>query len=190
MAIPHCSSSSVTKPAIAIMTLKKAVNWQSLDQKPVDVIFMITTPEKGGEQHLQALAQLASFLGKIEVVVKIRAAKSFADIIAAFVEPAAENKTEPNSNGYYDVVGITACPTGIAHTFMAKEKMEEAAKAMGLTIKVETQGRGGNENVLTATDIANAKAVILCIDKKITGMDRMNGVSYLETSTKDVIYHG
>lgn len=190
LAIPHCSSSSVTKPAIAIMTLKKAVDWQSLDAKPVDVIFMITTPAKGGEQHLQALAHLASFLGKSEVVAKIRAAKSFADIIAAFAEPAAENKTEPNSSGYYDVVGITACPTGIAHTFMAKEKMEEAAKAMGLTIKVETQGRGGNENVLTTTHIANAKAVILGIDKKITGMDRMNGVSYLETSTKDVIYHG
>ena len=192
LAIPHCSSSSVTKPAIAIMTLKKAVDWQSLDQKPVDVIFMITTPEKGGEQHLQALAHLASFLGKSEVVAKIRAAKSFDDIITAFVEPTSAQAANdsPGVNGHYDVVGITACPTGIAHTFMAKEKMEEAAKAMGLTIKVETQGRGGNENVLTATDIANAKAVILGIDKKITGMDRMNGVSYLETSTKDVIYHG
>ncbi|WP_338991638.1 fructose-specific PTS transporter subunit EIIC [Spiroplasma endosymbiont of Seladonia tumulorum] len=189
LAIPHCSSSSVTKPSIAIMTLEKAVNWQSLDNKPVDIIFMITTPEQGGEQHLQALAKLAGFLGKNEVVTQIRAAKTFADILKAFIKPVTDHD-KVKTDGHYDVIGITACPTGIAHTYMAKEKMEEAAKAMGLTIKVETQGRSGNENVLTATDIANAKAIILGIDKKITGMDRFKGVSYLETSTKDVIYHG
>ncbi|MFJ1522325.1 fructose-specific PTS transporter subunit EIIC [Spiroplasma sp. ald] len=189
LAIPHCSSSSVTKPSIAIMTLEKAVDWQSLDNKPVDIIFMITTPEQGGEQHLQALAKLAGFLGKSEVVAQIRAAKTFADILKAFIEPVTDHD-KMKTDGHYDVIGITACPTGIAHTYMAKEKMEEAAKAMGLTIKVETQGRSGNENVLTATDIANAKAIILGIDKKITGMDRFKGVSYLETSTKDVIYHG
>ncbi|MFX4056951.1 MAG: fructose-specific PTS transporter subunit EIIC [Spiroplasma sp. hy2] len=189
LAIPHCSSSSVTKPSIAIMTLEKAVDWQSLDNKPVDIIFMITTPEQGGEQHLQTLAKLAGFLGKSEVVAQIRAAKTFAGILKAFIEPVTDHD-KMKTDGHYDVIGITACPTGIAHTYMAKEKMEEAAKAMGLTIKVETQGRSGNENVLTATDIANAKAIILGIDKKITGMDRFKGVSYLETSTKDVIYHG
>ncbi len=189
LAIPHCSSSSVTKTSIAIMTLEKAVDWQSLDNKPVDIIFMITTPEQKGEQHLQLLAKLAGFLGKSEVVTQIRAAKTFADILKAFIEPVTDHN-KMKTDGYYDIIGITACPTGIAHTYMAKEKMEEAAKKMGLTIKVETQGRGGNENVLTAIDIANTKAIILGIDKKITGMDRFNGVSYLETSTKDVIYHG
>ncbi len=188
LAIPHCSSSSVTKPSIAIMTLEKVVDWQSLDDKPVDIIFMITTPKQGGEQHLQALAKLAGFLVKSEVVTQIRAAKTFADILKAFIEPVTDHD-KMKTNGHYDVIGITACPTGIAHTYMAKEKMEEAAKTMGLTIKVETQGRSSNENVLTATDIANAKAIIFGIDKKITGMDRFNGVSYLETSTKDVIYH-
>ncbi|PQP78357.1 PTS fructose transporter subunit IIABC [Spiroplasma sp. ChiS] len=189
LAIPHCSSGSVTKPSIAIMTLEKAVDWQSLDNKPVDIIFMITTPSQGGEKHLQALAKLAGFLGKSEVVAQIRAAKTFADILKAFVEPVTDHD-KTKTDGHYDIIGITACPTGIAHTYMAKEKMEEAAKAMGLTIKVETQGRSGNENILTATDIANAKAIILGIDKKITGIDRFKGVSYLETSTKDVIYHG
>ncbi|ALA97290.1 fructose-specific PTS system IIABC component [Spiroplasma kunkelii CR2-3x] len=189
LAIPHCSSSSVIKPSIAIMTLEKAVDWQSLDNKPVDIIFMITTPEQGGEQHLQALAKLASFLGKSEVVTQIRAAKNFADILKAFIEPVTDHD-KMKTDGHYDVIGITACPTGIAHTYMAKEKLEEAAKAIGLTIKVETQGRSGNENVLTATDIANSKAIILGIDKKITGMDRFKGVSYLETSTKNVIYNG
>ncbi|WP_338954975.1 fructose-specific PTS transporter subunit EIIC [Spiroplasma endosymbiont of Polydrusus cervinus] len=189
LAIPHCSSSSVTKLAISIMTLEKAVDWQSLDNKPVDIIFMITVPAEGGEQHLNALAKLAGFLGKGEVVKQVRAAKNFADIITAFAEPINEHETV-KTDGHYDIIGITACPTGIAHTYMAKEKMEEAAKTKGLTIKVETQGRSGNENVLTAKDIANAKAIILGIDKKIAGMDRLQGVSYLETSTKDVIYHG
>lgn len=92
--------------------------------------------------------------------------QNFADILKAFVEPVTDHD-KTKTDGHYDVIGITACPTGIAHTYMAKEKMEEAAKAMDLTIKVETQGRSGNENVLTATDIANAKGIILGIDKKL-----------------------
>lgn len=189
LAIPHCSSNSVIKPSISIMTLKKGIDWQSLDNKLVDVIFMIVTPLEFKGQYLQVLAKLASFLGKNEVISQIRLAKTFNDINKIFNKTII-NEENFKKNIYYDIVGITSCPTGIAHTYIAKEKMEEAAKSLGLTIKVETQGRSGNENILTKNDIVNAKAIILGIDKKINGMERFEGISYLETSTKDIIYHG
>jgi len=86
-----------------------------------------------------------------------------------------------------EVIAITACPTGIAHTYMAKEKILEAAKELKMTCKVETQGRSGNEDVLTAEDIANAKVIIFANDKALTGLDRFNGKEVIQVGTKEAI---
>lgn len=192
IAIPHCASKTVKKPTITIMTLKQPINWETDDVngKAVDLIFMITTPLKTKQQHLQVLAQLAGFLADKEVIEKIRNANDFTDIDQIFSETNLKQETTIDRGENYDVVAITACSTGIAHTYMAKEKIEEAALNMGYSVKVETRGRSGGENILTDKDIANAKVIILAVDKKIVGMNKFKGYKYLETSTKDVIYNG
>lgn len=192
IAIPHALTPSVKKSTIAFLSLKKPVKWESLDDKPVDLIFMIATNGEDGDEHLQALAGLSGYLLKPKVVSDLRKATTFAALQKAFSVPkntkAKEEKT--SKNGHYDLVGITACPTGIAHTYLAQDKILEAAHNLGLTAKVETQGRRGVEDRLTQEDIDNAKYIILAHDKAIEGMDRFNGKKVIDTNTKDVIYKG
>ncbi|WP_368486078.1 fructose-specific PTS transporter subunit EIIC [Spiroplasma sp. DGKH1] len=190
IAIPHCSSSAVNQPTIAIMTLATEIDWQSLDNKPVDLIFMIVTPAQGGKEHIQALSQLAMFLTNKDTIKQLRRATSYQELINAFQTKEAPEADKLAPNQHYDVIGITACPTGIAHTYMAKEKLEEAAKAMGYTVKIETQGRSGPESVLTPEDIANAKIIIFAADKAVTNLGRFANKEVLEVGTKDAIYDG
>ncbi|WP_222563313.1 fructose-specific PTS transporter subunit EIIC [Spiroplasma clarkii] len=188
IAIPHVLNPTVKQSAIAFVSLKNEVEWQSLNEKPVSLVFLIITNGKDGNEHLDALANLSSYLIKSEVQEGLRNAKSVATVQKLFSTPKAV-KAAPKS-GHYDVIGITACPTGIAHTYLAAEKIEEYASQLGLTAKVETQGRRGVDNKLTAEDIANAKYIILAHDKAINGMGRFNGFEVIDTSTKDAIYNG
>ncbi|AVP49431.1 PTS fructose transporter subunit IIABC [Williamsoniiplasma luminosum] len=185
--IPHVLNQTVLKSAIAFVKLKNKIDWQALDDQPVDLIFMIMTNGVDGEEHLTALAGLSSFLMKQEVLEKIRKAKTVEQLQAILTQ--TEVKIEKTS-GHYDVIGITACPTGIAHTYMAAEKLEEYATKLGMTVKIETQGRRGIENKLTNEDIENAKVIILAHDKALEGLARLNGKQVIDTHTKDAIFHG
>ncbi len=187
--IPHVLNPTVQKSAIAFVKLKNKVDWQSLDDQPVDLVFMIMTNGKDGNEHLTALADLSGFLMKAEVQKKLRSAKTIKDVENALTKQ--EQKVEKvEKSGSYDVIGITACPTGIAHTYMAQEKLEEYAKQKGLTVKIETQGRRGIENKLTQEDIDNAKVIILAHDKALEGLSRLNGKKVIDTNTKEAIFKG
>lgn len=153
---------------------------------------MIATNGTDGNEHLTALSSLSSYLVKPEYQEKFRLVKNFAQLEAILVESQPSTKSEPaesQKTGGYDVVGITACPTGIAHTYLAQEKILETAKQLNLTAKIETQGRRGIEDRLTADDIKNAKMIILAHDKELEGLDRFNDLEVIDTSTQDVIYH-
>jgi len=150
---------------------------------------MIATSGKDGEQHLTALSQLSKFLMNSKTQEQIKSAKNFKDFVSAFNEEK-ETISNQSDNGKYDIVAITACPTGIAHTYMAQEKLEEYAKALGKTIKVETQGRRGLENKLTDSDIKNASMIILAHDKALVGLDRFNNMEVIDTNTNDAIFNG
>ncbi|AUB31489.1 PTS fructose transporter subunit IIABC [Spiroplasma floricola] len=189
IAIPHVLNPTVQKSAIAFAKLKNKVDWQSLDDQPADLVFMIMTNGKDGNEHLTALADLSGFLMKADIQAKLRNAKSIKDVQSALTKE--DKKVEKvEKPGSYDVIGITACPTGIAHTYMAQEKLEEYAKAKGLTVKIETQGRRGIENKLTQEDIANAKVIILAHDKALEGLSRLNGKKVIDTNTKEAIFKG
>ncbi|QBQ07657.1 PTS system, fructose-specific IIABC component [Spiroplasma gladiatoris] len=189
IAIPHVLNPTVEKSAIAFCKLKNKVDWQSLDDQPADLIFMIMTNGKDGNEHLEALANLSGYLIKKEVQDGLRSAKSVDEVKKLLSAPKAK-KEELKKGESYDVIGITACPTGIAHTYLAAEKIQEYAEELGLKAKVETQGRRGVENVLTAEDVKNAKYIILAHEKAINGMSRFNGYKVVDTSTKEAIYKG
>ncbi|WP_338971542.1 fructose-specific PTS transporter subunit EIIC [Spiroplasma endosymbiont of Panorpa germanica] len=188
IAIPHALDKSVNQTCVAFANLKNPVDWESLDGKPTKLVFMIMTNGKNGEEHLSVLSDLSTYLMKEENQKALMKAKKIADLEKVFGAPKKEEK-QLKAGQHYDVVGITACPTGIAHTYMSAEKLVEVAKKMGLTVKVETQGRRGTENSLTAEDIENAKVRIIAIDKQIDGMGRFNGFDVIKTNTKDVIYN-
>ncbi|AVN64241.1 MULTISPECIES: PTS fructose transporter subunit IIABC [Mesoplasma] len=187
--IPHAINNTVKEPCIAFVSLKSPIDWQSLDNKPVDLIFMIATNDEKGEAHLGALADLSKFLMKPEFQEALRKAKAFKDLSKAFDNKVETKKVEAK-NGKYDVIGITACPTGIAHTYLAEEKLIEYATELGLSVKIETQGRRGTENKLTQEDVENAKVIILAHDKNLQGMGRFGGKQVIDTTTKDAIFNG
>ncbi|AXK51365.1 PTS fructose transporter subunit IIABC [Spiroplasma alleghenense] len=188
IAIPHALDKSVNQTCVAFASLKNPVDWDSLDGKPTKLVFMIMTNGKNGEEHLSVLGDLSTYLMKEENQKVLMKAKKITDLEKVFGAPKKEEK-KLKAGQHYDVVGITACPTGIAHTYMSAEKLVEVAGKMGLTVKVETQGRRGTENQLTAEDIENAKVRIIAIDKQIDGMGRFNGFDVIKTNTKDVIYN-
>lgn len=185
IAIPHCRSESVKIPTILFAKVND-IDWQSMDNKPVKLVFMIAMPLDAGSDHLQALAKLSQLLVKDEIKIQLLNAKTNEEIINAFNIDIEKTKIL-NTNVQYDIIAITACPTGIAHTYMAQEKLEQISKNLNLKIKVETQGRSGIDNHLTAADIKNAKAIIIAADKNIEGIERFNNKTVLKTGTKNAI---
>ena len=183
IAIPHAKTAAVSAPGLAAMTLSEGVDYASPDGKPTDLLFLIAAPDTGANVHLEVLARLSMLLMDPAFCTALRAAKTpeaFLKVIddaedakVAAEEKKAEAQVAEDKAGY-DVVAITACPTGIAHTYMAAEGLEKQAKKMGVKIKVETQGSGGAKNVLTAEDIAGAKGVIIAADKNVN-LDRFDG---------------
>ena len=191
IAIPHAKSSAVSAPGLAAMVVPGGVDYDSPDGDPVKLLFLIAAPNTKDNVHLEVLSRLSTLLMEEDFSKALLGAKSkeeFIDIIDKAEEKAvADDETKAlDAYGKVDIVAVTACPTGIAHTYMAAKSLESAGEALGYGIKVETRGSGGAKNVLTKEDIANAKAVIVAADTKVP-MDRFNGKKVIEVQVADGI---
>lgn len=188
IAIPHGKSSAVKRAALAAMVVPQGVDFASADGAPVHLLFMIAVPEEGAELHLEVLERLAAMLMDEDFRKRLTAAKDAAEFLR--ILSAEEEKrfaeTAEKQEYDYDVLAVTACPTGIAHTFMAAESLENKAREMGITIKVETNGSGGAKNVLTAKEIRAAKGIIVAADKNVE-MQRFYGKRVLQVPVADGI---
>ncbi len=188
IAIPHGRCSGVKEAGLAAMTIKNGVEYHSLDDKPVDLVFLIAAPETSGNVHLEILSKLATMLMDDTFVQNLKNAKdvdSFLNIIDEAEKEKDEAKKEdtPTSidelTGSHFVLAVTACPTGIAHTYMAAEAIEKACKAKGYKVKVETRGSGGAKNILTDDEINQADGIIVAADTNVP-MDRFDGKKVIE----------
>lgn len=190
IAIPHAKTAAVSAPGLAAMVLDEGVDFDSTDGKPSTLLFLIAAPEGEADVHLEVLSRLSTLLIDQDFCDRLRHAKTpeqFRGIVAEAEAKKLEEEDEKAAGAAardaagYDVVAITACPTGIAHTYMAAESLEKQAAAMGVRIKVETQGSEGAKNVLTAADVASAKGVIIAADKNVE-LDRFDGKPLFSTS--------
>lgn len=173
IAIPHAQDDTVNYPSLVAMVDKEGADFESLDQQPAKIFFMIAVPKDGGSQHLDILAKLCQILMDEKItnaLLKAGTPQQFIDILTGgfHQEKAIENSSK------YDIVAVTACPTGIAHTYMAAKALEDTAKEKNISIKVETNGASGIKNKLNDEDIENAKCVIIAADKKVE-TNRFNG---------------
>lgn len=188
IAIPHAKTSAVKKPAIAFGRSTSGVNYESLDGQPAHLFFMIAAPEGANNTHLEALSRLSTILLKEEVRKQLLEAKSETDILNIINLHDQEEKQEEQSmvGKKKFIVAVTACPTGIAHTYMSADSLKAKAAELGVDIKVETNGSGGAKNVLTQEEIENAVAVIVAADTKVE-MNRFNGKHVIEAAVADGI---
>lgn len=177
IAIPHAKTSAVSVPAIAFGRSLKGIDYESLDGQNAHLFFMIAASEGANNEHLQTLSRLSSFLMDPAFKKQLEEAASKEEVLAAIdkKEKEMEAEEEPASSASgKKILAVTACPTGIAHTYMAADALKAKAKEMGVSIKVETNGSGGIKNGLTAEDIAEAEAIIVAADKQVE-MDRFAG---------------
>ena len=190
IAMPHSKNSAVKEATVLFAKSNKGVDYESLDGQPTDLFFMIAAPEGANDTHLAALAELSQYLMKDGFADKLRKVSSPDEVIALF-DQASEKAEEPatvapaNESGDF-LVAVTACTTGIAHTYMAQEALQKVAAEMGVGIKVETNGASGVGNKLTAEDIKKAKAVIIAADKAVE-MDRFDGKPLISRPVADGI---
>ena len=188
IAIPHAKSSAVLKPGLAVMTVKDGIDYGAPDGKPSNLLFMIAAPEDG-DLHLEVLSRLMTLLMDLDLRKNLLEAGSkdeFLDIIDKAEEdkygkPESSAVKKSEKKYQHKVVAVTACPTGIAHTYMAAEALEQKAAEMGVQIKVETNGSGGAKNVLTPQEIQEADGVIIAADKNVE-MVRFDGKLVLKTT--------
>ena len=198
IAIPHAHDAAVKKPAVQFARSVAGVDYDSMDGQPAHLFFMIAAPEGGDNTHLQALAALSQVLMNPDVVTALKAADTpdkVQDIFAeAVAKKEAENKAEEeaekvaansNSDRPY-IVAVTACPNGIAHTYMAEENLKKKAKELGVDIKVETNGSEGIKHRLTADEISRAVGVVIAADKKVE-MNRFDGKPLVNKPVKSGI---
>ena len=194
IAIPHGKGAFVDKPGLAAMVVKDGVDYDSLDGEPVHLIFLIAAPNTKDNVHLDVLSKLSVLLMDEDFSRALQNAKSPEEFMKIVDEadqeaPDLDEKLkadEATSEDQFRILAVTACPTGIAHTYMAAEGLEKAAKAKGCFIKVETRGSGGAKNVLTAEEIKNAECIIVAADTKVP-MDRFNGKKLIEVQVSDGI---
>lgn len=189
IAMPHCKNEVVRHARVLFAKSNKGVDYESLDGQPTDLFFMIAAPEGANDTHLAALAQLSQYLLKDGFADQLRKASTEDDVIALFDASESEKATgvEPTSvDGKDFIVAVTACTTGIAHTYMAEEALKKQAAQMGVSIKVETNGASGVGNKLTSEDIAKASGVIIASDKAIE-MDRFDGKQLISRPVADGI---
>ncbi|MFA9493898.1 fructose-specific PTS transporter subunit EIIC [Streptococcus sp. E17BB] len=189
IAMPHSKNASVKEATVLFAKSTKGVDYASLDGQPTDLFFMIAAPEGANDTHLAALADLSKYLLKEGFAAKLRQAGSAEEVVAAFnsEEAAATASADSSAPASQDfIVAVTACTTGIAHTYMAEEALKKVAAEMGVGIKVETNGASGVGNRLTTEDIANAKGVIIAADKAVE-MDRFNGKQLVQRPVADGI---
>ena len=191
IAIPHIRDEVMKTSCIFFAKVNK-VNWDSLDGQPVDYVFFIALNPKSSGSHMEILAALMKLFMNPDFKNELTSVKNIPSLIKLMnkynEEEEIEQTTNTNSsNNGWDVVAVTACPTGIAHTFMARDMLEKAAKEMGIRIKVETQGADGAKNVLTDEDIKNAKGVIIACDRVVELSKFAGHPNVLEMGTKPVI---
>ena len=194
IAIPHGKGAFVDKPGLAAMVVKDGVDYDSLDGEPVHLIFLIAAPNTKDNVHLDVLSKLSVLLMDEDFSRALQNAKSPEEFMKIVDEadqeaPDLDEKLKADeavSEDQFRILAVTACPTGIAHTYMAAEGLEKAAKAKGCFIKVETRGSGGAKNVLTAEEIKNADCIIVAADTKVP-MDRFNGKKLIEVQVSDGI---
>ena len=184
IAIPHGKGDSISSPGVAAMVIPEGTDFNSLDGKPVKLLFLIAAPNTEDNVHLKVLSRLSSLLMD-ENFRKAKSKEEFLEIIDN-AEKKAHNKEEKKSN--YELLGITACPTGIAHTYMAAEALEKMGEELGHFIKVETQGQSGAQNILTEEEIKNAKAIIVAADVNVD-LSRFNGKKVLKVGVSEGIHN-
>ena len=198
IAIPHCKSDAVTKAGLAAMVVKDGVEFESLDGTPAKIIFLIAAPNTEDNVHLQVLSKLSVMLmdeqftnslinaGSVDEFLNIiDSAEKAKDAKEAAKEAKAKEAVEVKKDDVF-IVAVTACPTGIAHTYMAAEAIEKKAKELGYQVKVETRGSGGAKNVLTDDEIAKAAGVIVACDTNVP-TDRFDGKKVIECQVSDGI---
>lgn len=190
IAMPHSKNAAVKEATVLFAKSATGVDYESLDGQPTDLFFMIAAPDGANDTHLAALAELSKYLLKDGFADTLRKATSAEEVIAAFDAEEASNKAaaEPVAPAADQdfIVAVTACTTGIAHTYMAEEALKKTAAELGVAIKVETNGASGIGNKLTAADIANAKGVIIAADKAVD-MARFNGKPLVNRPVADGI---
>ncbi|HEL1765901.1 TPA: PTS sugar transporter subunit IIA [Streptococcus suis] len=179
IAMPHAKNAAVKEATVLFAKSNKGIDYASLDGQPTDLFFMIAAPEGANDTHLAALAELSKYLMKPGFADKLRGVSSPEEVISVFdaaeaADKAAEEVVAAPSGDRPFIVAVTACTTGIAHTYMAEEALKKQAAEMGVDIKVETNGASGVGNKLTAEDIKNAAGVIIAADKAVD-MPRFNG---------------
>ena len=190
IAIPHAKSDAVKSPALSVVTVPDGVDYGAPDGKKSDLIFMIAAPNDG-DVHLEVLARLMTMLMDKDFKNNLLSAKdkkSFIKVIDDFEKVKYPDEApKAVKKGGYRILAVTACPTGIAHTYMAAEALEKAGKEMNLPLKAETNGSGGAKNVLTAEEIANCDGIIVAADKNVE-MARFDGKPVLSVKVADGIH--
>lgn len=197
IAIPHGKCAAVSAPGLAAMVIPGGVDFDSLDGEPVTLLFLIAAPDTEDNIHLDVLGKLSMLLMDEEFTQRLRGAGSVEEFIK-IIDEADEEKagieerletageTKKSSEGGVKILAVTSCPTGIAHTYMAAEGLEKAAKGKNCTIKIETRGSGGAKNVLTEQEIKEADCIIVAADAKVP-MTRFNGKKVIECPVSDGI---
>lgn len=195
IAVPHAKSAAVSRPGLAAITVPDGVDYGAPDGQPSNLLFMIAAPKEGGDVHLEMLSRLMVLLMDDGFRASLLSAGSPAEFLSAIDaaeaekypdEAPAQAEPAPSPAGQRLVLAVTACPTGIAHTYMAAEALEKAGRAMGLTLKAETDGSGGAKNLLTREEIAACEGIIVAADKNVE-MARFDGKPVLRVPVSDGI---
>ncbi len=186
IAMPHAKNSAVKMPTVAFARSTAGVDYQAMDGQPVHLLFMIAVPANANNTHLEALASLSRYLLQDGFMDKLKQATTPDDVVNLFTtQETAPNTAHVEDDAPY-LVAVTACTTGIAHTYMAEEALKKEADKLGIRIKVETNGAGGVGNKLTDSDIAHAQGVIIAADKKVE-MARFDGKPLINRPVADGI---
>lgn len=190
IAIPHAKSDAVKAPSLAAMTVPNGVDYEAMDDEPSNLLFMIAAPN-GGDVHLEVLSRLMTMLMDEDFKNKLLSAKDKNEFLKIIDDTETEKypdepKAVAENDGRIRVLAVTACPTGIAHTYMAAEALENAGKKLGITVKAETNGSGGAKNVLTKEEIEACDGIIIAADKTVD-MTRFDGKKVIRTKVSDGI---
>ncbi|MFQ1873543.1 fructose-specific PTS transporter subunit EIIC [Aeromonas veronii] len=188
VALPHAKSAAVCNPAVAIGISRNGIEYGAEDGKPSHIFFMIASPDGGANHHIEVLAELSGKLIEEGFIAKLLAAKTPADALALLLAKKEEQSAAPTTSKGF-IIGVTGCPAGIAHTYLAAESLERAAKELGYEVKVETNGSIGVKNSPTADEIARASAIVVACDKQVD-MARFNGKPLIKTGVKAPIKDG
>ncbi|WP_429117137.1 PTS fructose transporter subunit IIABC [Aeromonas veronii] len=188
VALPHAKSAAVCNPAVAIGISRNGIEYGAEDGKPSHIFFMIASPDGGANHHIEVLAELSGKLIEEGFIAKLLAANTPADALALLLAKKEEQSAAPTTSKGF-IIGVTGCPAGIAHTYLAAESLERAAKELGYGVKVETNGSIGVKNSPTADEIARATAIVVACDKQVD-MARFAGKPLIKTGVKAPIKDG